>query len=172
MIRAELTTQINPDPLFRAVERAKKLGSTRQAQAVAERAKASIVRRNRPSQPGETPTDRTGRLRRLIQFAWDDAQGVALAGPALAPSSRPGGDGNPVGSTIPAVLEHGGQIRNVEVRTRRGWVNDTQRLRRIAPRAERRTRTVSVDARPYMAPAMEAEMHRFPEQFRDSIGGN
>lgn len=171
-LHARMETKIEPGPLLRALDRAREIGCTKQAANVAERARSLIVRRARTSRPGETPTDRTGRLRRLIQSAWDASRKAALAGPALVMSARPGGDGQPVGSTIPAVLEHGGQIRNAEVFVRGQWRNDTQRLRRVAPNATRRTRTVQIDARPYMAPAMRIELPKFAEQFRDTIRGD
>jgi len=99
----------------------------------------------RVSLPGRPPYSRTGLLRDRILFAAAPGTGSpsVLVGPERINKS----------SGAPETLEFGGTTV-IERRSRTG-------------KAERRT--VRIDARPYMAPALAREASKLPEQFRNAV---
>jgi hypothetical protein len=106
-----------------------------------------------PSKPGDPPKSRTGLLRGGILFGYEPTEKSVYIGP-IALNSK-------VDGSIPRVLEMGG---TVEVsRLARGG-------RRTGKRYKKRVR---IAARPYMGPALQAEIAAgtIPEQFRDSVRG-
>jgi len=99
----------------------------------------------RVSTPGSPPYSRTGLLRDRILFA-------AVPG-SSSPSVLVGPERINKSTRAPETLEFGGTTV-VERRSRNG-------------NAERKT--VRIDARPYMAPALEREASKLPEQFRNAV---
>jgi len=99
----------------------------------------------RASVPGNPPYSRTGLLRDRILFAAALGTGSpsVLVGPERINKS----------TGAPETLEFGGTTV-VERRHRKG-------------KAERKT--VRIAARPYMAPALEREASKLPEQFRNAV---
>lgn len=148
---------------------AKRTALTRAGEIVQQIARELIRPGDVPSRPGDPPRSPTGRLRTLIEFAWDEATQRVVVGPVL--TNRPFTDGQPVGETIPSVLETGGTIRIREALVGRKWRRDTARLRQRQPDLPRRFRAILIAARPYMRPALAAAAPRFPELFRDIIKG-
>ena len=127
----------------RAVDHAKRRVLSKAGAFIRQRARTSIRKRKRTSRTGEPPTSHTGLLRRFILFGYDRQRDSVVVGP--------------VGfrrSTAPRVLEVGG--RTVMESRRSG---------------KRRTRTVRIAARPYMAPALEKERSNLPKVWRNSVRG-
>jgi hypothetical protein len=107
---------------------------------VRRKAKGLIVKSKNPSKPGRPPHSHVGTLRDLIFFVLDSGGRSVLVGPVL--SNRPSG--------APYVLEIGGEN---EVYVSRG----------------KRKRTVYIPKRPYMGPALQSEMPKFPELWANSV---
>lgn len=96
----------------------------------------------RTSKPGDPPFSQTGLLRDNIFFAFDPARRSVVVGAARLGRS----------TGAPETLEFGGAT--VIERRRNG-------------RTVRRT--VRIDARPYMAPALAKQASKLPEQLRNSV---
>lgn len=96
----------------------------------------------RTSQPGSPPFSQTGLLRDNILFAFDPASRSVVVGPARLGKS----------TGAPETLEFGGTT--VIERRRSG---------------RREKATVRIAARPYMAPALQREASKLPEQLRTSV---
>lgn len=94
-------------------------------------AKRSIRKRKGTSPPGKPPYSHTGLLRDHMYYSYDPTRDTVLIGPALLTSRSP--DSEPIAGTVPQVLERGGRVR----------VRD------------KKSRTITIRARPYMAPALE-----------------
>lgn len=110
------------------------------------RARRSIRKRKKSSRPGQPPHSHSGELRKGILFAYDpDAHGVVVG--AYRMNSKAG--------NAPEILEYGGTTK---VSARR---DDARKKRR----------RVRILARPYMLPALEAELAAgtIPEAWRDII---
>lgn len=126
------------------------------------KARDLVKKSRKTSAPGEPPKGKTNRLRGAILF---DADGRSVViGPAL--TARKSNDGEPVGTTIPAVLEEGGQIRIVEEFVNGKWVRS--KSGRNTGR-KTRVRTVRIAPRPFMGPALAKEAPKLPGLWRDSI---
>ena len=106
------------------------------------RAKTSIRKRKKVSQPGNPPHSHAGHLRRLIFFAYDPAGQTVVIGPVPFRKGE-----------APRLLEFGG------VTTRR-------------PGSAGRARRMVYRKRPFMGPAMEAEVPNLPGFFRNSVRGD
>lgn len=122
---------------------------TRQAQSkfgafVRRRAKSSIRKRKAASAPGSPPSSHVGTLKNLIFFAYDERTRSTVVGPV------PFGDG-----VAPKALERGGP-------------SFVTRKTKAAKGGERLTvkRFIKVKARPFMQPALEAELPKFAGLFR------
>jgi len=126
-----------------AVDAATRRALSRLGAFVRQRAKTSIRKRNRPSEPGQPPSSHTDLLKRFLFFAWDPASKSVVVGPVVLSGHS--------GEAL-AALEHGGTSL---VRTAAG---------RLRP-----PRRVQIRPRPFMAPALAAELAAAPEAFRDQI---
>lgn len=146
-----------------AVERSK-VRVFRKIGAFVRRTARGLIRKStKTSRPGEPPKGKTNKLKGAILF---DASGRSVViGPALTPRATK--QGEPVTSTVPRVLEEGGSIRVTEVLYRGRWVRP--RSGQKVAGLPRRVRTVKVEARPYMGPALQKEMPKLPELWRDSV---
>ena len=107
------------------------------------RARSSIRKRKSPSPVGQPPSSHTGLLKRFLFFAFEPARHSVVIGPARL---------NQVIGQAPAALEYGGTSVVV-----------------AGPRSQRRTRKISVAARPYMGPAFAAELPRVSELWREVL---
>lgn len=125
-------------PVLRAVDAASRGVLSRFGAFVRTRARSSIRKRKRTSQPGSPPSSHTGLLKQFLFFVYDDAARSVLIGPARL--NKPG--------LAPATLEFGGEA---VISDRRG-----DRKVRIAPR-------------PFMRPALDAELPSLPAMWRDSV---
>ena len=106
-------------------------------------AKHSIRQRKKPSAPGQPPSSHSGLLRRFIFFGYDEARKTVVVGPMRL---------NQKIGAAPEALEHGGESVVVE-----------------GLRGKRRKRKVRVRARPFMGPAMEQEIPKFPGLWANSV---
>ncbi len=106
-------------------------------------ARSSIRKRKKISSPGQPPTSRTGFLKRFIYFGYDPAKKSVVIGPIRLNSK--------VGDA-PQALELGGKSTVVS-----GLKN------------KRKKKTVNIAARPFMRPAMEKEIFKLPQMWKDSI---
>ena len=121
------------------VSRAERRVLSRFGAYVRQDARQRIRRRKRPSQPGESPTHQTGRLKQHISFLFDPDRRSVVIGPTKLST----------GSDAPATLEYGGQA-----------VVETSTGRPVR---------VAIEERPYMGPAFRQELSKLPALWRDSV---
>lgn len=161
-----------------AVDKATRKVLSRFGAFVRRRARSSIRKRKKVSQPGQPPSGRTGLLKRLLFFAFEPRRQSVVIGPAALNGGY--GDGA-------EMLEHGGTT------TRRLWVIEPEELAGAKRDAAGRLRTaagkfvtgggevqfrsgrdaprvtVRHRARPFMGPAMDAELPGLPGMWRDTV---
>ncbi len=106
---------------------------------VRQRARTSIRKRKGISPPGQPPYSHVGTLRSGILFGYDMGRQSVVIGPVALRS----------GGVIPKALEYGGTSF---VRSRRGA-----------------TERATVQARPFMRPALAAELPGLPAMWRNSV---
>jgi hypothetical protein len=126
----------------RAADKAKREVLSKAGAFIRQTARTSIRKRKGVSPPGNPPYSHTGLLRRFILFGYDRSTDSVVVGPARI--SKPG--------DAPHALEFGG---TTEMEQRR-------RGRRVRVKAR-------IRKRPYMGPAMEKELPKFPTLWRNSI---
>jgi hypothetical protein len=154
----------------RQVERANKRNLSKAGAHIRTRARTSMRRRKAASAPGQPPsthsTDKVVTLRNIL-FGFDPWNQSVVVGPVrlnqyyyLGPQL--------VSGTIPALHEFGGRLGIREKRVGNRWVSRGRRK----PRAGQptRVRLATYPARPYMGPAMEAELPKFPDLWANSVG--
>lgn len=122
-----------------AVSRAERRVLSKFGSFVRQDSKQRIRRRKRSSSPGESPTNRTGLLKRHIYFVFSPETRSVVIGPVLLNRS----------TGAPATLEHGGET-----------VIETKRRQSIR---------VEIEARPFMGPAFQQELPKLPALWRDSV---
>lgn len=142
------------------------------------RSRRSIRKRKGASQPGTPPHSHVGLLRDGILFAYDNENGSVVVGPRkLNQVSVVNGQFR--SGTVPEILEYGGSIGVVEVwatwltnkdGTKGGWTRLDLRRRgskKLAHLAvadpevvsnQVRNRVVKIEPRPFMQPALKAEI--------------
>ena len=128
----------------RALDRATRRALSKFGAYVRRSARSSIRKRKRSALPGKPPSSHSGLLRRFIYFAYDMSHESVVIGPVLLHGSLRGGISPKAGTTVPELLEYGGL-------------------------AESRGRPVHYSAHPYMGPAFEKEIPKFPSLWRDSV---
>lgn len=136
-------------------------------------AKGLIRPAKKPSQPGKPPHSHTGELREDIFFAYDSAEERVLIGPEKLNQVFFDGDGKPLSGTVPEILEQpeGGDIQILEVfneHSQKWHRADLRSKRRLAGR-KTRLRKVHVRGRPFMAPALNKNVDKFPGLWADVI---
>jgi hypothetical protein len=149
------------------------------------RAKTSLRYRKAASAPGSPPSahrtttvKKTNRstgvtkmqsaspLREFLYFAYDDATHSVVIGPAATNQVFFDKARRPVRGTVPGVLERGGQVTILERQRKDGtWTRGDLRLRRFWGHLPTRYRTANYPPRPYMKPAMLAELPKFAPLF-------
>lgn len=129
--------------VVRAANAANRRNLSKAGAFVRRTARSSIRKRKRISAPGQPPSSHTGLLKRFIFFGYDAGSKSVIIGP-MRLNSKAG--------MAPEALEHGG--RSVVVTGRRG---------------RRKRRRIRVHARPFMGPAMEKELPKFPKLWSNSV---
>jgi hypothetical protein len=125
-----------------AVDRATLRVLSRFGAFVRTRARSSIRKRRRPSVPGTPPSSHTDLLKRFLFFSYEPERKSVVIGPAKLNSV--------VDPDAPPALEYGGR--------------STVEGRRGGPR-----RRITVRPRPFMGPALKAELPGLPAMWRDSV---
>lgn len=121
---------------------------------VRQRARTSIRKRKGTSEPGRPPFSHLGLLRNFIFFAYDRERSSVVIGPALI--NRPSG--------APENLEYGGTF---DGKGRVVYLPVSPGARKTAPvKLEGKIR---IRPRPYMKPALDAELPGLPAMWRDSV---
>jgi hypothetical protein len=126
-----------------AVDKAARSVLSRAGAFIRTTAKHSIRTRKGISPPGSPPYSHTGLLKRFIFFGYDAARKTVVVGPMRL---------NQKVGNAPEALEHGGDSEAV-----------------VGLRRSRKRRRVRIKARPYMGPAMEQEMPKFPGLWANSV---
>ena len=130
--------------VIRAVDKARRAVLSKAGAFIRTTARRSLRRRKGPAPPGQPPHSHTGLLKRFLYFAYEPASDSVVIGPAKL--NKPG--------AAPRVLEHGG--KTMVQQRRRGRVV---------------RRRVSIEARPYMGPALEKERPKLPKLWAGSVRG-
>lgn len=134
-------------------------------------ARRRLRHRRRSSRAGESPSSHGAeRLRSAILFARDPS-GSILIGPEFR--SIASATDRPVRGTIPQTIERGGDVALVEqLRRVRGqgllW-RIVPRHRAVNPALPTRRRVITIQARPFMRPALESSSVRIGELFEDIL---
>lgn len=114
------------------------------------RARTSIKRRKKSATPGNPPhahsKDKVATLKNIL-FAYDPQNHSVVIGPVKLNGKR---------GHVPRLLEQGGRASFTNAKRRRGGVVKT-------------TVTGNYRAFPYMGPAKDAELPKFPSLWRNSI---
>lgn len=108
------------------------------------RARTSIRKRKKPSEPGQPPSSHVGLLKKGILFSYDKARQSVVIGPVKL--NKPG--------EAPELLEYGGET------TREVTDKATRRKKRVRARYR---------ARPYMRPAFTQELKNLPRIWQNSV---
>ena len=135
---------------------------------VRRRARSSMRKRKKPSKPGAPPSVHQGQLKNLLFFSYDFQAKSVVVGPV--PFRGP--------AVVPGLMEAGGtSLKTVRVYPNRGRAATPRQkeafLRGVRAGAiiPRKAQTVQVPAkyapRPFMAPALQAEMPKFRDQLRN-----
>ena len=106
-------------------------------------ARSSIRKRKAVSKPGQPPSSHAGLLKKFIFFAYEPNKQSVVIGPARLNKTT--------GDALPA-LEYGGRTKIVARR-----------------RQNRKVRTISIQARPFMGPAFEREKPKLPALWAGSV---
>ena len=129
--------------VLRAVSKAKRRELSRSGAFIRTRAKSSIRSRKGYAPPGKPPHSNVGHLKRLIYFSYDPASDSVVVGPIGWKKGE-----------VPALLEYGGHA----IRARPRYRGRQPERRRVYYRA-----------RPYMGPALLAELKNIPKRWHNAI---
>ncbi|MBN2377062.1 MAG: hypothetical protein JXD22_11715 [Sedimentisphaerales bacterium] len=172
MLRIGCTNTFFDKPkVINAVGRATRKVLSKFGAYVRRTAKTSIRKRKKVSAPGQPPASHTGRLKKLIFFAYDPIKASVVIGPALGNMISFNGSGKPVRGTVPETLEYGGRIGTlVGKRVDAVWCK-WSRVDLRNKRRYKKTKMIFSDikARPYMNPAFEKEKPKLPLMWQDSV---
>jgi hypothetical protein len=159
--------------VMRAIDGATSRVLSRFGAFVRTRAQTSMRKRKKPAPPGRPPAAHTGLLRRFLFFAYDPARRSVVVGPIKLTGIK-------VPDT-PATLEYGGgrtvmrpvpgarSGRPATGRQRESFLR-LVKAGRIASRPRQLVSVqVRVEPRPYMGPALQAELPGLPALWRDSV---
>lgn len=130
--------------VIRAVDKARRAVLSKAGAFIRTTARHSLRRRKGAAPPGQPPHSHTGLLKRFLYFAYEPASDSVVIGPAKL--NKPG--------AAPRVLEHGGKT----------LIHQRQRGKVVR-------RRVSIEARPFMGPALEKERPRLPKLWAGSVRG-
>jgi hypothetical protein len=155
--------------VIRAVDKARRAVLSKAGAFIRQRAKTSIRKRKAISAPGKPPSSHEGSLRRFLYFGYDPGADMVVVGPAKTNQVFFGRDRRPVTGTVPSALEYGGQITVFEVHKHGRWQRADLRSRRRLAGLRSRYRKVTIQPRPYMQPALLAELPKLPALWRNSV---
>ncbi len=155
--------------VVRAVDKARRAVLSKAGAYIRQRARSSIRKRKKASAPGQPPSSHAGTLRKFLFFGYDPSADTVVVGPAQTNQVYFGRDRRPVRGTVPSVLEYGGQITVLEVFKHGRWQRADLRSRRRMAGLRTRYRKVAIKPRPYMGPALMAELPRLPALWRNSV---
>lgn len=139
---------------------------------VRRRARSSIRRRKRVSDPGQPPSAHSQHEPNLktILYAYDPQRKSVVIGPVKLNQVDRDSGLRPVSGLVPEILEGGGIIAVDEWRLPDGrWVRRDRRFRRRGNFRQQRTRRVTIAARPFMGPAFQEELAEADDYFRDLV---
>lgn len=136
---------------------------------VQRRAKSSIRKRKRASEPGDPPSSHRGLLKDWILFDYDPAKRSVVIGPMKLNQISFDASGQPSAGTVPATLEYGGTVNIFEVHKQGKWKRADLRSRRRIAALPQRMRKAMYKARPYMRPAYDIELQKLPALWGDSL---
>lgn len=158
----------------RALDRGTRKALSKFGAYVRRRAKSSIRKRKKTSEPGQPPSSHTGKLRKYIYFGYDRTRRSVVIGALPFSSSR-----------AQETLEHGGRARRAVKTFRVGGrgplksidVPHPERWGRLHTpyQAARATRiynsglTAIYRPRPYMRPAFQKEMSALSTEMKDFL---
>lgn len=153
-----------------AVDRAERRALSKVGAFIRRRARSSLRFRKRVSLPGETPSvhtrDKAASLKNIL-FAFQPQTHSVLIGPV--------GLGENQGATVPQRIEFGGVWEVLEEQWKHTknadrWFSVSGR-RRADPRKRYRSRRIEYAARPFMGPALEAEVAAgtIPEAYAGTV---
>lgn len=154
--------------VLRAVDRATLSVLRRAGGTIRKIARSSIRKGKKPSKPGTPPKSHTGRLRDGIWFAFNPGSNSVVVGPVRY-NQVDLYQGEWVSGTIPQVLEEGGRIGIAEQQIIKGGRWSRIDKRRKANDNPKRIRTVAIEARPYMVPALEKAQPYLAKFWQNSI---
>jgi hypothetical protein len=139
---------------------------------VRRRARSSLRRRKRPSEPGQPPSvhsrNKVATLKNIL-FAYDPGNETLVVGPVRLNLSKVLGP--QLGTaTVPQVLEFGETVKVREVRVGKSWRSGMRRVRSGQPV---RVRSAKYAPRPFMGPALEDEVASgtIPDAWSGSVKG-
>jgi hypothetical protein len=158
--------------VVRAVDKVRRAVLSKAGAFIRQRARTSMRKRKASSAPGQPPSAHEGSLRRFLYFGYDPGADTVVVGPAKTNQVFFGRDRRPVTGTVPSVLEYGGEITIFEVHRHGTWQRADLRSRRRLAGLRTRYRTVTIKPRPYMRPALAAELPRLPALWRNSVRSN
>ena len=129
--------------VIRAADSANRKSLSKAGAFIRTTARHSIRKRKGTSPPGSPPSSHSGLLKRFIFFGYERSRQTVVVGPMRL--NQKVGD-------APAALEHGGTSVVVE-----------------GTRGRRRKRRVRIRARPFMGPALQKELPKFPSLWANSV---
>lgn len=147
-----------------AVDRQQRRAISRSLAFVRRRARSSLRRRKKVSEPGKPPSvhAQTGGLKTIL-FAYDARTGGGIVGPVKLNQVNLTSRGS---TPVTAIMEFGGVVGIQEVAYPKSewsgggftpWRRRDLR-RKINPKTKRRVRQAKYKARPFMGPALEKEV--------------
>jgi len=176
----------NDDRIERLMERADRRNLSKAGAYVRSDARKSIRKGKKPSAPGRPPHSHVGTLKRLVFFAFDPVRRSVVIGPFATPPRASGPRRRRTyyvdRKTGAETLEKGGRIIRFVPRHQRkrkpraGRRYTTAQVRRIREEYARRSgyeelvqRTIKIEPRPFMRPALAKNMPKFPKLWADSM---
>lgn len=173
MITAKVKKQFfDRQAVIDAVGRAQARLFARAGAFVRTAARTSMRRRKAPAPPGKPPSvhskDSFATLRNIL-FAWDPRSESLVVGPVTLNQSSFRGS-TVVKGAVPAIQEFGGVIGEHQWQRRDGtWQRTDLRSRRFAGGRPQRIRRAIVRPHPFMFPAMQKEMPKFPTLWKNAV---
>jgi hypothetical protein len=133
------------------------------------RARSSLRRRKKSSEPGQPPSvhtsDRVATLKNIL-FAYEPQSESLVVGPVKL-NQKAALLGPQLGdATVPQVHEFGATVKVREVKVGKGWRSG---MRRVRPEQTIRVRAATYPERPFMGPALDAEKDNIPDAWEGSV---
>jgi hypothetical protein len=146
--------QFDARPFMRAVERANRRNLTQAADEIRDVAQGSMQRRVGLAPPGHPPYMRSRWLKRSVRSGFDRGTRTSVAGPERARGA---------GATEERLL-----MRSLEFGDRYALGRRAKKRRKVG--VDEKV-VVTIQPKPYMAPALDKERSRLPRMWADAIIG-